>query len=103
MLLPLMGFWFISTAGALGVGILVTIIRPSARWLRFIAFSVGFGGLLSFCLSWGSALGLERAGSPERIAGLGFACGALLGGVLGVLLATYIAFRGKSLSAPTDT
>lgn len=81
-----MGFWFISTGGGLSIGILVTIMRPSARWVRFVAFSVGFGGLLSFCLSWGSALGLERVGTAERIAGLGFACGALLGGVLGVLL-----------------
>lgn len=97
-----MGFWFISTAGGLGVGILVTVIRPSARWVRFVTFSFGFGGLFSLCLSWGSALGLERVGSPERVAGLGFACGALLGGVLGILLAAYIAFRRKTVSATTD-
>jgi len=94
MLLPLMGFWFISTVGGLGVAILVTVIRPSARWARFVTFSVGLGGLFSFCLSWGSALGLEHIGNSERIAGLGFICGALLGGALGVLLAAYIAFRG---------
>ena len=103
MLLPLMGFWFISTAAGLSVGILVIIIRPSARWVQFVSFSVGFGGLLSFCLSWGSALALERVGSLERIAGIGFACGALLGGVLGFLLAAYFAFRGKALRVPTDT
>ena len=94
MLLPLMGFWFISTVGGLGVAILVTVIRPSARWARFVTFSVGLGGLFSFCLSWGSALGLEHIGNSERIAGLGFVSGALLGGALGVLLAAYIAFRG---------
>ncbi len=94
MLLALMGFWFISMVGGLGVGIVVSIISPSARWARFSTFSVGFGGLFSFCLSWGSALGLEHIGKSERIAGLGFACGALLGGALGILLAAYIAFRG---------
>jgi hypothetical protein len=97
-----MGFWFISTAGGLGVGILVTIIRPSARWVRFVSFSLGFGSLFSLCLSWGSALVLERVGSSERVAGFGFAGGALLGGVLGILLAAYIASRRKTISATTD-
>jgi hypothetical protein len=36
-----MGFSFISTVGGLGVAILVTVIRPSARWARFVTFSVG--------------------------------------------------------------
>jgi len=43
----------------------MTTIRPSARWVRLVSFSFGFGGLLSFCLSAGSALELERVGSLE--------------------------------------
>jgi hypothetical protein len=79
VLLPLMGLSFTLAVGGLFGGLLFLIVPRLRQWAPFVAFPLVLGAVLSFSLSWGLALGLERLTHWERLASLGFFVGFLVG------------------------
>jgi Na+/H+ antiporter NhaC len=79
VLLPLMGLLFTLAVGGLLGGLLFLIAPRLRQWAPFVALPLVLGAVLSFCLSWGSALVVEQLTHRERLASLGFFVGFLLG------------------------
>jgi hypothetical protein len=93
MLLPLMGLLFALFLGGLAAGVLCFLIPRLRQWAPLVAFPSILAALLSFCLGWGLALGLEKLLHSEPLAAIGFFGGLLLGGVGGALLGLLLAVR----------
>lgn len=93
MLFPVMGLLFALFLGGFAAGLVCLLIPRLRQWAPFVALPSILAAILSFCLSWGLALGFENFLHSEPVAGIGFFGGLLLGGVGGALVGLLLAFR----------
>jgi len=86
----MMGLLFSVFAAGIMCGIILCVVRSWRRHAPFALVPIlASVGSLTFC--WGLAAGLERLFASQRVGGIGFFGGYVLGGLLGAGVGIWLA------------